>query len=51
MLEQRIVDWGKARLAPNFTSNARKEREAVAAYRVPTLLQRFTSRFKRARAN
>jgi len=51
MQEQRIVDWGKARLTPNFTSNLRKKREAVPAYRVPTLLERFTSRFKRARIN
>lgn len=51
MKEQRIVDWGKARLAPNFTSNVKKEQQAVAAFRTPSLLARFTSRFRRARIN
>jgi hypothetical protein len=49
--EQRIVDWGKARLAKNFTSNIGNDRQAAAPCRVPSLLERFTSRFKRARAN
>jgi hypothetical protein len=51
MQEQRIVDWGKARLAPNFSSNVTPEQQAVEAYRVPTLLERFTSRFRRVRAS
>ncbi len=51
MQEQRIVDWGKARLSPNFSSNTSQEPQAAANYRVPSLLERFTSRFKRARAN
>jgi len=51
MQEQRIVDWGNVRLAPNFTSNAKKDREAIAAFAAPSLLARFTSRFRRARVN
>lgn len=51
MKEQHIIDWGKARLAPGFSSNVTREHQAVDAYRVPSLLERFTSRFRRARAN
>ncbi|MGB5474020.1 MAG: hypothetical protein WBQ78_11140 [Gammaproteobacteria bacterium] len=51
MQEQRIVDWGRARLSPSFSSNTGQEPQAAATYRVPSLLERLTSRFKRARAN
>ncbi len=47
---QTAVNWGKARLAPAATVTG-PEDENLQAYRVPTLLQRFTSRFRRTRVS
>ncbi len=51
MKEQRIVEWGRARLAPDFSSNIKQDPQAVAVYHSPSLLERFASRFKRAPIN
>jgi hypothetical protein len=47
MKEQRMVNWGKAKLSPSFDASVSKDADAVAAYRVPSLLQRFASRFRK----
>ncbi len=51
MLQQHEVSWGKAKLSPSFEGAAGGKAEALGAYRVPSLLERFTSRFRKTRAS
>ena len=48
MEEQRIVNWGKARLAPTVKVGDDAQ-EPLEAYKMPTLLERFRTRLRRVR--
>ncbi len=46
-----VLNWGKARLAPALNATSEQADDSLHAYREPTLLQRFASRFRRTRVN
>jgi hypothetical protein len=49
MVEQQIINWGKARLSPD--SDRTLKAGAVQGYNAPSLLQRFRTRFRRPHIN
>ena len=54
MAKQQIINWGKAKLSPSTSDKTLKTgsaTESIQPYKVPSLLQRVRTRFRRPRLN